>query len=392
LVVQLVSLVAGFAVLAVSTHTVKAQPFNSGSNGSDGALNLTVPGTVVFDPQPQKLDLDGDNIYHFTTINIAAGVTVRLRANVVNGPLFWLAQGPINIAGTIDLSGDPGYGSISSIAGRTPSIAGAGGYGGGLGAWSASSPAQTGFGPGGGRILPGPGCPACCPTMSEGGRLTPNLFLVPLTGGSGGAGGSVGGGAGGGALLLASSVSVNVTGSIQANGGSASSGQAGGGAGGSVRIVAPLITGNGTVSANAGPGGGCSWPAADGGIRLEAFTFNTTLGGTRATPFNLFLPSSFPPSVRIISVASVPVPASPTGSFTMPDVTINSTAAVPFVIEARNIPVGTIVKVQVFSETGLDQAVDASPLSGTSQLSTATANITLPPGFSRGMVRATWTQ
>jgi len=27
-----------------------AQSFDSGSNGSDGALNLTVPGTVDFDP------------------------------------------------------------------------------------------------------------------------------------------------------------------------------------------------------------------------------------------------------------------------------------------------------------------------------------------------------
>src|SRR5438270_208703 len=57
-----------------------SQTFSSGSTGIDGALNLTTPGTILFNPKTfnPPLDQDGDNIYNFTTINIGAGVTVKL--------------------------------------------------------------------------------------------------------------------------------------------------------------------------------------------------------------------------------------------------------------------------------------------------------------------------
>src|SRR6266496_2324782 len=78
----------------------------SGSNGSDGALNLTTPGTVLFDPIAMNLDADGDNVFHFTTINIGAGVTVRLTNTKLRGRApVWLATGAVTIAGTIDLNG-----------------------------------------------------------------------------------------------------------------------------------------------------------------------------------------------------------------------------------------------------------------------------------------------
>src|SRR5258708_38441975 len=78
----------------VSAGVGQGQVFSSGSNGSDGALNLTTPGTIVFDPRSfnPALDPDGDNVYPFTTINIAAGVTVKLSATYLNGPGFWLAS------------------------------------------------------------------------------------------------------------------------------------------------------------------------------------------------------------------------------------------------------------------------------------------------------------
>jgi hypothetical protein len=47
--------------------------FSSGSTGSDGALNLTTPGTTVFDPVAMGLNPAGDNIFNFTTINDRAG-------------------------------------------------------------------------------------------------------------------------------------------------------------------------------------------------------------------------------------------------------------------------------------------------------------------------------
>src|SRR5215469_15475999 len=73
------------------------QTFNSGSNGSDGALNLTTPGTIYFDPKTFSPPLNpaGDNIFNFTTINISAGVTVKLSSKVLTGPIYWLAQGAV---------------------------------------------------------------------------------------------------------------------------------------------------------------------------------------------------------------------------------------------------------------------------------------------------------
>jgi hypothetical protein len=75
----------------------------------------------------------------------------------------------------------------------------------------------------------------------------------------------------------------------------------------------------------------------------------------------------------------------------MPDVAINKATAVTVNIAASNIPIGTIVKLYISSENAVDQTVNSTPLAGTLASSTATASVTLPSGFSRGFVRATWT-
>src|SRR5262245_52194443 len=124
--------------------------FDSGSNGSDGPLNITT--SMVFDPRNfnPPLDADGDNVYNFTTITIASGVTVRMLGPQLNmKPVFWLASGAVQIDGTIDLSGADGYNATGVPADRVPAVPGAGGYGGGIGG-GAISPAQPGSGPGGG--------------------------------------------------------------------------------------------------------------------------------------------------------------------------------------------------------------------------------------------------
>ncbi len=69
------------------------------------------------------------------------------------------------------------------------------------------------------------------------------------------------------------------------------------------------------------------------------------------------------------------------GTFEMPDVTIMDGAAVPVAIEAKNVPLGTVVKLHLFAENGPDQIVDSTPLAGTVALSTATASITIPLGL-----------
>jgi hypothetical protein len=186
---------SAFAIVTVAVQAF-AQSFSSTSTGSDGALNLTTPGTIVFNPKSftPPLDPAGDNIFNFTTINIAAGVTVQLSGQVLTGPVYWLAQGAVTINGTITLNGAEGYscGTLPNPALRIPSVPGAGGYAGGIGGLvidTYTDQGQPGSGPGGG------------PYNSSNGNATfsGNPFLVPLIGGSGGAGGGGSCGGGGGA-------------------------------------------------------------------------------------------------------------------------------------------------------------------------------------------------
>ncbi|MBM3224404.1 MAG: hypothetical protein FJZ47_11460 [Candidatus Tectomicrobia bacterium] len=142
----------GLLVL-LSTSVFAAQSFESGSTGVDGSLDFssTPAGTtIVFDPTtltPPR-DTDRDNVYHFTTITIPKDVTVRLGADKLGiKPVVWLASGAVQILGTIDLSGKPGHNALDLA---TPSIAGVGGYGGGIGAQN-NAPARAGDGPGGER-------------------------------------------------------------------------------------------------------------------------------------------------------------------------------------------------------------------------------------------------
>src|SRR3954468_6135885 len=84
------------------------QAFTSGSTGADGAYSPAVSGD--FDPAALGINAAGDNVFNFTTINIPAGVTIRLRASKVrNLPVVWLATGNVTIAGTLNLNGDTGY-------------------------------------------------------------------------------------------------------------------------------------------------------------------------------------------------------------------------------------------------------------------------------------------
>jgi hypothetical protein len=367
---------------------LNAQTFPSGSTGADGALNITAAGVTTFTAKP----VGGGNVYNFTTINIAVGSTLKLSGSVFPLPLYFLATGAVTISGTIDLSGQSSVpagtsGELSSelIGPTTP---GAGGYGGGSAAYGGNA-ALPGLGPGAGGVG---GCGE--------GSFTGNQYLVPLVGGSGGGGSTNGsGGAGGGALLIASSVSITVLGTITAAGGSGETSPyvyPGGGAGGGIRLVAPTIAGNGTLTAAGGPSCGSS---GIGVIRMEAFTnsFSGTTTGTLylATPFNLFVPASTgQPSVMVTSIGGVAVPASPTGSFTMPDVTLNSSSPLTINITATNIPAGTTATVYFDTESNPSQSVVSTPLAATSTagVTTATATVTLKSGYSKGFVVATWTQ
>jgi hypothetical protein len=386
-------------IAILASGSARAQTFSSGSTGTDGALTFTTPGTYVFDPKTFSPPLDpaGDNIFNFTTITIAAGVTVKLTGNVFNGPVVWLAQGAVTINGTVDLSGQDGF-SASNTTQRTTTIPGAGGYGGGYPAVGAN-PAGAGLGPAGGLT-------SCTqdPAQAQDGGFTGNQFLVPLIGGSGGGAHNNGaGGAGGGAVLIASSVSITGVGSILAHGGAGialgNPGSADAGAGGAIRLVAPVVSLTGLLDARAGANprgeGSCVVGSSAGVVRIEAFQIAAiNAPGTlyTATPYGLFISVSGIPSIKVVSIGGNSVATNPTGTFTVPDVTVNSNAPLAVAIQAANVPVGTVVTLVIFSENGPDQTIQSTPLAGTLASSTATASVTLPSGFSKGFVKATFTQ
>ena len=226
-----------------------------------------------------------------------------------------------------------------------------------------------------------------------------NNTLLPLVGGSGGGGdrarfgvNGAGGGGGGGALLIAASGAVNITGFIIADGGDAGTGlqrsylpryNSGGGSGGAIRIIATTVIGNGVLSARAGEGAGGyrDVPASDGRIRIEAERMR--FSGWSLPQYTLGRPGSLyfegRPSVRIVSVGEQNVPARPSGSN---DITFANalTSAVSISLQASNVPLGTVVTVNVVPVAGDLVRVDSTPLAGSVASSTATATVSLPAG------------
>ena len=220
--------------------------------------------------------------------------------------------------------------------------------------------------------------------------------LLPLVGGSGGGGGRAkegingpGGGGGGGALLLAASGGVNITGLITADGGGAGWArrnffyESGGGSGGAIRIIATTVSGTGNMYARGG-GSITSAYAADGRIRIETermrFSGRSLPQYVLGTPGGLYLEDR--PSVRIVSVGTQSVPANPSGSS---DVTFAEavTGNTSISLGASNVPVGTVVTVNVVPAAGAIIKASSTPLSGTLASSTASATVALPAGPSR---------
>jgi hypothetical protein len=191
-------------------------------------------------------DVDGTSAMVFTmsslTLTNAAIVTVA-----GNRPLIIVANGAINVAGT--LTATPGtFSSSKSQGGGFSSPTGGEGKGGGLGAGSAPS-AATHTGAGGGAFCGKGG-------NANGGVPYGNPEISPLLGGSSGGSGLVQGGGGGGAIQLISgeNIVVATTGVIHVGGGGAFFGGNGGGSGGAILLEAPTVTVRGTLAANGGAG------------------------------------------------------------------------------------------------------------------------------------------
>ena len=399
--IRFIGLFVGFAILAAPTALAQ---FNSGSDGSNGVFPPVPPGAgittltldlrngeVAYLPDGPTIVLQGtpaggfqDGVLRFTTVEVPAGVTWNFIGSDANSVVSILAQGDVDVLGTINLNGEDGGNSSTGRGG----FGGPGGFKGGNGQILRTSPeAGHGMGPGAGR---GGGFGGDGDGIGSGGgggfgsigapgeNANPNnrggtygtLSLLPLVGGSGAGGGSghefnpaVGSGGGGGAILIASSTTIDVSGSIVARGGKGGDGSGdaassgGGESGGGVRLMAETLSGAGSINTSGGSGGAATrrsgGPGGLGRIRLEAVFYNYT--GTATGIENngglgvVFIPNL--PTVTIVSVGGNAVPADPSGFIGGTDVIIASSGIATVELVTTQVPPGTAISVTAKPES-----------------------------------------
>ena len=364
--------------------------FNSGSTGALGNFTTTVNRVIALPP---------NGVLNYGTITIGSGATVTFTPNAANTPVYMLATGDVNIAGTINVNG-------SNATAAIPGTGGPGGFAGGYGG-DINTTGGIGLGPGGGNYggsgagggggggygaVGGNGWSGTNP--GAGGGIYGTATLLPIMGGSGGGGGGgsgsyVGtpGGGGGGAIVIASSTSITITGSITANGGTGyyiyARGDGGGGSGGAIRLVSNIVSGNGSITAQGGTGGDRAGNGGLGRIRIEAAVNNrnavTSPAYSYGLPGNVFVASM--PSLTITSVGGASAPASPTGNYNQPDILLPSTTTNPVTVSvsAANIPDGASVTIEDIPQYGTVSSATAllsgGQASGSVNLSTTYSNV-----------------
>ena len=308
-----------FGTLALVLPKGHCQGFSSGSDGSYGAINVTVT---------TNLSMPANGIFNCTTITVASGSTLGFLRNPLNTPVFLLATGDVTLSGNVDVSGQNPGGS--------PPIGGAGGPGGFDGGLPGQDPSQippgAGLGPGAGNggvpsssVANGAGAGGYGAVGSGGsstnhGGIYGSPLLVPMVGGSGGGGttGSpgIGGGGGGGAILIASSTKIIVNGTILSRGGFGGGGAFNGGSGGAIRLVAPVIAGSGSAQVYGNTGGGA------GRIRIDTLDrtgMNIGVNPSTAASVGaaMFLFPSPLPRLDVIQAAGTAIPVGAAGPVTV---------------------------------------------------------------------------
>ncbi len=367
-------------------------------------LPSPVAGRGVYDPAVRAV------VFKYNSVTVPAGRTIRFRNHGSGAPVVWLSQSLIIVNGTIDVSGFNGSTSIA-VSNAEP---GPGGYAGGRGNRPNSIGSSAGLGPGGGFLNSDAQHGNGGSHATVGGGVAPGPTyggpeLSPLIGGSGGSGasctfcssGTGGGGGGGGAIMLAANsvVQINNGAAVLARGGGGGVAErnGGGGAGGAIRIIAGTVEIGATaiLSASGGSAGGGAGPGGIGRIRIEANTLPGSTPGADPTPSTALPQPIFPPAttptIRLVSLDGVALPANPAGGFIFPFVDIADQFAgnVALVLELRNIATTATVQVRVTPRTaGNAQVFNATFQSGSAALSTWTANLIVPTGIDAIQVRA----
>lgn len=429
----------GIATLPPESAVAAATLDLGTTDASDGALNVSANTTINLGLAASLCDCDGGGqlddpcrwdcpspdpgkgiydaerwavVFKYSSVNISAG-TVNFQNHPSRAPVVWLVQGNVTIAGSLSVAGVAGH----VHGARTLAEPGPGGFRGGRGADSLTR-GSGGFGPGGGTLGADSGngtsgSHAYLPTVPPGGGAAGPAYgnggVFPLIGGSGGAGSADwsegnGGGGGGGAILIASISNVQLGGAVRADGGSdgAHHNYGGGGSGGAIRIVADAVTGGGQVTALGGYG---YHYGAPGRIRVEANLI--TLSDLGNPAYTIGVPGGSPriwpetdtPTVEVISMGGVPIPADPRAAFTFPgtDVSFQTAATYELVVRARNVPLGagTAIRARAVdrSEPGappFNDFVNAAFDSGDDTESIWKAQVPLNNGYAAIQVRATF--
>jgi hypothetical protein len=368
-------LITILVILLTVTSMAMAQPFDAGSTGADGPLNVTVNTT---------LNLPPSGIFNYTTINVAAGVTLSFNRNALNTPVYLLATSNVTINGAIDVSGSAGSGSGGGRGGP-------GGFDGGYPGLDANTPPGAGLGPGG-----APGGGQCCFSGSAGaggyatiggatqttnkGATYGSPLLIPLVGGSGGGGQSstiIGGGGGGGAILIGSNTRIDVnapSGIIRANGGGFCPNGPNGGSGGAIRLVAPLVTGNGTLNAIGACNGG------DGRIRLDTTNRRAVSFSGPPTPSigaNLAVFPTPIPRLDIVDAAGTSIPEGTNGPVTI-QLPFGSSSNRTVTVQARDFNAVVPISVVLTPDSGRAQVYLSTIDNAASNPAQATVDVTVP--------------
>ncbi len=357
---------------------VQAQGFSSGSTGADGALNVTADTTLTVPPS---------GIFNFTTVNVAAGVTLSFNRNPLNTPVYLLAAGDVTVAGTISVEGGQGT--------SNPPVGGAGGPGGfdgGMPGFISVVPG-AGYGPGAGRggvhaashpAMAGAAGYAGVSTSSSAnnGEVYGSPLLVPMLGGSGGGGSAgnpgTGGGGGGGALLIASDTRIAITGRLNSRGGS-QPGSNGHGSGGAIRLLSPVVSGTGVLDVSGGAWG----PAAGHGrIRIDTidrrdlrFSF-FPVSAVNVGSFMAVFPTPTP-RLDILSAAGTAIPEGATDPVFI-QLPFGSSPNRSVTVQARNFSGVVPIRVVLTPDSGDILVVDDQIDNTTVNPAQKTVDVTLP--------------
>ena len=98
-------------VLALALAGEAQAQINSGSNGSDGALDfsaITITTNIVIDMHDHT-----NGVYNYTYVVIPGNVTLSFTPNAFNSPVTWLVQSNVFINGTVNVSGQ----TVTSVVG-----------------------------------------------------------------------------------------------------------------------------------------------------------------------------------------------------------------------------------------------------------------------------------